>query len=207
MATTSRKRAKASLTEVAELAYDIWEQVDREAYVVGNELFSESTVEVTRGADVDDIRSQASNVRGGCALNPLFDTDGDGYPDTLEREFPEGASEPPQGITRRTMLTLLGASASLAGLSACRRPVEKIVPYVSSPEEVVPGVPNYYATTMPLGHSALGLVVESHEGRPTKVEGNRLHPSTAGSSDSAIQASITLTWEDLQLFGFVAVGQ
>jgi molybdopterin-containing oxidoreductase family iron-sulfur binding subunit len=108
----------------------------------------------------------------------------------LEREFPEGASEPPEGITRRTMLTLLGASLSMAGMAACRRPVEKIVPYVNAPEEMVPGIPVQYATTMPAGHSAYGLVVESHEGRPTKIEGNTMHPSTLGASSSAIQASI-----------------
>ena len=94
----------------------------------------------------------------------------------LEREFPPGASEPPTEIPRRTMLTLLGASLSLAGLAGCRRPVEKIVPYVTAPEESLPGIPEHYATTMPLGHSAFGLVVESHEGRPTKIEGNELHP-------------------------------
>ena len=133
----------------------------------------------------------------------------------LEREFPENASELPQGITRRTMLTLLGASLSAAGLSACRRPVEKIVPYVEAPEQLIPGVPLYFATTMSVGHSAYGLVVESHEGRPTKIEGNREHPSTLGASSAAIQASIlnlydpdrsaallhgeeTKTWEDFQ---------
>ena len=108
----------------------------------------------------------------------------------LEREFPEGASELPEGITRRTMLTLLGASMSMAGLASCRRPVEKIVPYVNAPEEFIPGIPVYYATTMPLGHSAYGLLVESHEGRPTKIEGNPDHPSTMGSSNAVIQASI-----------------
>jgi len=108
----------------------------------------------------------------------------------LEREFPEGASEPPEGVTRREVLMLLGASLSLAGLAGCRRPEEKIVPYVSAPEEIIPGVPRHYATTMPEGNSAHGLVVESHEGRPTKIEGNELHPSTAGSSSVWIQASI-----------------
>jgi len=108
----------------------------------------------------------------------------------LEREFPEGAAEPPQGINRRTMLALLGSSLSLAGLTACRRPVEKIVPYVNAPEEVIPGVPQRYATTLPLGHSAHGLVVESHEGRPTKVEGNELHPASRGATNAAMQASI-----------------
>ena len=108
----------------------------------------------------------------------------------VEREFPEGASELPAGITRREMVTLLGASLSLAGLTGCRRPVEEIVPYVTAPEEIVPGIPRYYATTMPFGRSAYGLIVESHEGRPTKIEGNPSHPSTVGASSSRVQASV-----------------
>jgi molybdopterin-containing oxidoreductase family iron-sulfur binding subunit len=108
----------------------------------------------------------------------------------LEREFPEGASELPEGVSRREMLMLLGASLSLAGLASCRRPVEKIVPYVTAPEEIIPGVPLRYATTMPFGRSAYGLVVESREGRPTKIEGNELHPTTRGRSNVRMQGSI-----------------
>ena len=108
----------------------------------------------------------------------------------LEREFPEGASELPEGVTRREMVMLLGASLSLAGLAACRRPVEEIVPYVTAPEEIVPGVPRYYATTMPFRRSAYGLIVESHEGRPTKIEGNPSHASTLGASNARVQASV-----------------
>ena len=63
------------------------------------------------------------------------------YREALEREFPEGASELPAGMTRRNMMQLLGASLSLAGLAGCRRPVEEIVPYVNAPEDIVPGVP------------------------------------------------------------------
>ncbi len=107
-----------------------------------------------------------------------------------EREFPEGASEPPAGITRREILTLLGASLSLAGLAGCRRPEERIVPFVSAPEQLVPGMPLEYATSMPFSTDAYGIVVESHEGRPTKIEGNELHPSTAGASSVWIQAAI-----------------
>jgi molybdopterin-containing oxidoreductase family iron-sulfur binding subunit len=108
----------------------------------------------------------------------------------LEREFPEGASELPEGINRRDMMMLLGASLSLAGLAGCRRPVEEIVPFVTAPEETVPGIPRYYATTMPFRRSAYGLIVESHEGRPTKIEGNPSHPSTLGASSTRIQASV-----------------
>jgi len=108
----------------------------------------------------------------------------------LEREFLDGAAEPPEGLSRRSMLTLLGASLSLAGLTACRRPAEKIVPYVKAPEEIIPGVPLRYATVMPLGLAAHGLVVESHEGRPTKVEGNELHPGSLGASSAWMQAAL-----------------
>ena len=111
----------------------------------------------------------------------------------LEREFPEGAEELPEGITRRDMFTLLGATMSIAGLTGCdlvRRPVENIVPYVNAPEDIVPGIPRFYATTMPFRRSAYGLIVESHEGRPTKIEGNPSHPSTLGASSSRVQASV-----------------
>ena len=108
----------------------------------------------------------------------------------LEREFPKGAAELPEGITRREMMMLLGASLSLAGLAGCRRPAEEIVPFVNAPEEMVPGIPRYYATTMPFGRSAYGLIVESHEGRPTKIEGNPSHPSTLGASSACVQASV-----------------
>ncbi len=111
-------------------------------------------------------------------------------PEFTDREFLEGASEAPEGISRRTMLQLLGASVSLAGLASCRKPVEAIVPYVDPPEHVVPGIPRQYATTIPLGGQAYGVIVESHEGRPTKIEGNPKHPGTLGASSVWLQAQI-----------------
>jgi len=107
----------------------------------------------------------------------------------LERrgdEFPDSGNS----FSRRSFLSIMGASLALAGLAGCRRPVEKIVPYVVKPEDVIPGVAQSYATTMPLGTSAYGLIVESHEGRPTKIEGNPEHPSTLGSVNALIEASI-----------------
>jgi molybdopterin-containing oxidoreductase family iron-sulfur binding subunit len=110
--------------------------------------------------------------------------------DFVEGEFAPGADLPPDAVTRRDMLTLLGASLSMAGLAACRKPVENIVPYVDAPEQIMPGIPRYYATTQPAGLSAHGLLVESHEGRPTKIEGNELHPSTRGASSGRMQSAI-----------------
>jgi len=104
----------------------------------------------------------------------------------VKGEFAPGADLPPDATTRREFMTLAGASLSLAG---CRRPVEHIVPFVEAPEHTLPGVPKRYATTMPCGTSAYGLVVESHEGHPTKIEGNELHPATLGSSNARMQAA------------------
>ncbi|MGH9380847.1 MAG: TAT-variant-translocated molybdopterin oxidoreductase [Thermoanaerobaculia bacterium] len=108
----------------------------------------------------------------------------------LAEEFASGASEPPDGVSRRTMLQIMGASMAFAGLAACRRPESYIVPYVDAPPEVTPGIPRHYATTWALGLAAYGLVVESHEERPTKIEGNRLHPATRGAANAWMQASL-----------------
>ncbi len=112
----------------------------------------------------------------------------------VEREFPAGASELVE-TSRRSFLQLMGASMALAGAAVvpgCRRPVHNIMPYSSVvPEEVIPGKPLFYATSMPLpGGGAEGLLVETHEGRPTKVEGNPLHPINQGKSSIWSQASI-----------------
>ncbi len=105
-------------------------------------------------------------------------------------EFPEGADAPPH-FTRRELLMLLGANAALAGAAGCSRGgPELIVPYVRQPPEVTPGVPRLYATTMMLGGYGTGLVVESHEGRPTKAEGNALHPASLGALGAFEQASV-----------------
>lgn len=108
----------------------------------------------------------------------------------VENEFPDSAEQLDNSWSRRSFVGLMGASLALAGLAGCRRPVEKILPFVNPPENVTPGQPLFYATTMPSGNTAYGLVVESHEGRPTKIEGNALSSSTRGKSNLQMQASI-----------------
>jgi molybdopterin-containing oxidoreductase family iron-sulfur binding subunit len=95
-------------------------------------------------------------------------------------------------IGRREVLKLMAASAALAGLTACTKlPTEKIVPYAQqAPEEFIPGKPLFYATAMPFGGVGTGLLVESHMGRPTKVEGNPGHPASLGAADVFAQASV-----------------
>ena len=91
-------------------------------------------------------------------------------------------------LDRRTFIKLMGASVALASFAGCRRPTEKIVPYVNKPEDIVPGVANQYATTMALGHQAYGLLVKSNEGRPNKIEGNAMHPSSQGGANAMLLA-------------------
>ena len=108
----------------------------------------------------------------------------------LVKEFPEGTVELAQTMTRKKFLTLMGASMAMAGLVGCRKPVQKLIPYVDAPEDVIPGIPNYYSTTIPIGLNAYGAIVESHVGRPTHIEGNKDHPQSKGSVNSFMQASI-----------------
>jgi molybdopterin-containing oxidoreductase family iron-sulfur binding subunit len=109
----------------------------------------------------------------------------------LHDEFPSQVEAISDPVERRTFLKLMGASMALAGATACtRQPVEKIVPYVRQPEELVPGRPLFFATAMTVGGTATGLLVESHEGRPTKIEGNAAHPSSLGAADIYAQAAI-----------------
>ncbi|QDT55160.1 Tetrathionate reductase subunit B precursor [Caulifigura coniformis] len=95
------------------------------------------------------------------------------------------------GFDRRHFLEVMGASMALAGATGCRpQPTETIVPYSKLPEQIVPGRPLYFATTFSDCGRTLGLLVESHEGRPTKVEGNPAHPASLGATDAVSQASI-----------------
>ncbi len=110
--------------------------------------------------------------------------------DKRVREFEgERPFEPPPGVDRRTFFTLMGASMALAGLgTGCRRPEEKILPYTNRPEDMVEGRPIHYATSVPFYGTAIGLLVESTDGRPTKIEGNPDHPDSRGGSSAFLQA-------------------
>jgi molybdopterin-containing oxidoreductase family iron-sulfur binding subunit len=113
------------------------------------------------------------------------------FRDWVERRFPTSMRELLDGgIDRRRFLHLMAASIGLAGFTGCRRPELKALPYTKSPEEVVPGLPNYYASAMPRPGSAFAILVESHEGRPTKIEGNPMHPDSGGATDAFAQASV-----------------
>jgi MoCo/4Fe-4S cofactor protein with predicted Tat translocation signal len=114
---------------------------------------------------------------------------------SLGDEFARGVSERPS-LDRREFISLVSASLAFAGLTSCAPTVpEKIVPYVKQPEEIVPGIPLFFATAFPLGGYGLGVLAESHEGRPTKIEGNPEHPGSRGSTDAFAQASILTLYD------------
>lgn len=109
----------------------------------------------------------------------------------MEDEFPNRSTI--MNINRRDLLKFMGASVALAGLSGCRGvflPQDKLVPYVKAPEELVPGKPLFYATSVTLAGFATGVLVEQREGRPIKLEGNPDHPASLGSIDAISQAEI-----------------
>src|SRR5215469_6537482 len=113
------------------------------------------------------------------------------FQEAMHREFPKGASEWVDAVSRRGFLKLMGSSLALAGMSACtKQPYEPIVPYVKQPEELVLGRPLFYATAFTLGGYATPLLVTNREFRPIKIEGNDRHQASLGGTDVYGQASI-----------------
>src|SRR5262245_47491722 len=142
--------------------------------------------------DLAAIKSRLAGSNGRLywrSLGELADTPE--FREYLHREFPEQASEWNDPKGRRNFLKLMSASLALAGVGACtRQPPEAIVPYVRQPEEIVPGRPLFFASAITLGGVARPVLVESHMGRPTKIEGNPEHPASLGATDAITQAAV-----------------
>ena len=142
--------------------------------------------------NLDFIQKNLEQAKGSGywrSLDELISTAG--FKEYLHREFPRQASEWIDDDGRRNFLKIMGASLALAGLSACtKQPPEEILPYVEAPEKLIPGKPLYYATAFPVGGVANPVLVETHEYRPKKVEGNPEHPASKGAADVFTQASI-----------------
>jgi len=140
--------------------------------------------------DLSGVRRRLDGAQGRTYWKSLEELAGTPeFLDFLHREFPSQASEFADPKGRREFLTLMGASLALAGLTACtKQPEEKIVPYVQPPEQAVPGKPLFFATAMLDRGYAKGILVESHLGRPTKIEGNPDHPASLGATDVSGQA-------------------
>src|SRR5688572_9171701 len=142
--------------------------------------------------DFSAIRSRLAGSDGRLywrSLGELADTSE--FREYLHREFPEQASEWNDPKGRREFLKLMSASLALAGVGACtKQPPEEIVPYVRQPEDIVPGRPLFFASAIPLSGVAQPVLVESHMGRPTKIEGNPDHPASLGATDAITQGAV-----------------
>lgn len=113
------------------------------------------------------------------------------FKEWVEKEFPSGASEL-EGVGRRNFMKIMAASFGLAGLgmTGCRRPKHHILPYAKQPENLIPGVANFYCSSVPGLTANTPIIVESHQGRPTKIEGNPSYKSFGGATSIYDQASL-----------------
>jgi Fe-S-cluster-containing dehydrogenase component/anaerobic selenocysteine-containing dehydrogenase len=133
-----------------------------------------------------------------CHAETPFHCSGGGLEHGTHRSEVAPAAAWLDGVSRRRFLTLMGASLALAGLSGCYvRPAPEfdIVPYVKPPKDSTPSRPLFFATTMTSNGNAVGLLAESHEGRPTKIEGNPDHPASRGATDVFHQASVLTLYD------------
>lgn len=127
----------------------------------------------------------------------------------MQNEFPEGASEWADPVSRRRFLGLMGASIALAGAAGCNlrpAPQRKIIPYTTQPDEITPGVPLFFATSAPLSGYGTGVLVRSHEGRPVKIEGNPSHPSSLGGVGVLAQATVLDLYDPDRSRGVIHLG-
>ncbi len=144
--------------------------------------------------DLQAIRTKLAQQQGPAywkSLDELADTAE--FQEFLRKEFPRQAAPLEASLDRRDFLKLLGASLALGGLTACARPPsahEKIVPYVRAPEDTIPGRPQFFATALLDGGYAEGVLAESHQGRPTRVEGNPDHPASLGATHAITAATV-----------------
>jgi MoCo/4Fe-4S cofactor protein with predicted Tat translocation signal len=153
----------------------------------------------TARLDLASIRARLASSGGQEYWRCLDElADNEEFHEFLKQEFPQQAAGLLDGVGRRDFLKLMGASLALAGLNACGKaaPVDKkIVPYVNQPETMVIGKPMFFATAFPMSGVGTGVLVESHEGRPTKIEGNPNHPASVGATDAFAQASILTLYD------------
>ncbi|ABG59475.1 TAT-variant-translocated molybdopterin oxidoreductase [Cytophaga hutchinsonii] len=123
-----------------------------------------------------------------------------------QNEFPEflplkNSSEESNGTDRRDFLKLLGFSVAAVSLAACEAPVKKAIPYLNKPEEIEPGIANYYASTFVDGGEYCSVLVKTREGRPIKIEGNKLSSVTKGGTNGRVQASVLSLYDTARIQG------
>ena len=102
---------------------------------------------------------------------------------------------------RRDFLKFLGFSVTAASLAACQAPVNRVIPYVIKPEEITVGISNWYATAYYDGRDFCNILVKTREGRPIKIEGNKLSSITKGGTNARVQASVLSLYDNERVTG------
>ncbi len=141
------------------------------------------------------LRAQLDGARGPRYWRVLEELSGQpAFRQHLQQAAPQLASLEPM-LDRRGFIKLLGASLAMAGLTACSGPPpEYIVPRIR--ELGMPAsLPQFYATTLSAAGEVAGVLVETHEGRPGKIEGNPDHPASLGATDAWLQAAVLQLWD------------
>jgi len=146
---------------------------------------------ILEAAKTPSIGDRLSSARGKDywrSLDELADTPE--FRKYLETEFPTKHDLWMDPISRRDFLKLMGAGMAMMFFTGCRKPLQKIFPYNENPENLIPGKPLFYASALPIGGYLQGILAETHEGRPTKIEGNPQHPDSLGGTDIFMQAAV-----------------
>ena len=121
------------------------------------------------------------------------------------REFPQElplhGDRTVNSSSRRDFLKVMGFSVAAASLAACEAPVRKAIPYLNKPEDIDPGIPNYYASTYFNGGEYCSIVVKTREGRPIKIQGNTLSPVSKGGTNAQVEASVLSLYDKERLAG------
>src|SRR6185437_4147853 len=130
------------------------------------------------------------------------------FPEFLPMKEANGNTvEAGSGTDRRDFLKLLGFGVAAASLAACEAPVNKAIPYLNKPVDVDPGIANYYASTYANGGDYCSIVVKSRDGRPIKIEGNKLSSITQGVASAQVQASVLGLYDETRLRQFMAMAK
>ncbi len=173
------------------------------------QALADAPPEAPTEAELQELRESLGSCSGSSYWQKLEELAQTGpFQAFLQRWFPSQAARFGPETERRSFLRTMGASLATLGLGACtRQPDEKILPFASRPELLIPGAPRYFATAFPSQGRALGVLVESHMNRPTKVEGNPEHPASLGATDAQAQASILGLYDPDRSHSVMRAGQ
>lgn len=128
--------------------------------------------------------------------NPEFEKHAD---KEFTEYLPVKSNEEDEGTNRRDFLKMMGFGVAAASLAACETPVRYAIPYLNKPIDIDPGIPNYYASSYINGNDYCSIVVKTREGRPIKIDGNKMSSVSKGGTTAQVQASVLSLYDKERL--------